>query len=182
MKVLMVEPGKAPYETEIEGGLESLQKAVGGSIQAVYPYDDPVALICNEEGKLMGLPLNRSLTDDNGEIYDIIADGSYECKAAQTVELRVIGYDQVTADGFELHHVEIPEVAVAARNDEIAAHTLQRIERHTAHRRRHARQPYAARHAHDLRKTVPCAPVCGDLRTVLEDKVATDLSHILHPV
>lgn len=73
MKVLMVEPGKAPYETEIEGGLESLQKAVGGSIQAVYPYDDPVALICNEEGKLMGLPLNRSLTDDNGEIYDIIA-------------------------------------------------------------------------------------------------------------
>ena len=67
----LVEPGKAPYETEIEGGLESLQKAVGGSIQAVYPYDDPVALICNEEGKLMGLPLNRSLTDDNGEIYDL---------------------------------------------------------------------------------------------------------------
>ena len=29
--------------------------------------------VCNEEGKLMGLPLNRSLTDDNGEIYDIIA-------------------------------------------------------------------------------------------------------------
>ena len=73
MKVLMVEPGKVPYETEIEGGLESLQKAVGGSIQAVYPYEDPVALICNEEGKLMGLPLNRSLADDNGEIYDIIA-------------------------------------------------------------------------------------------------------------
>ena len=73
MKVLMVEPGKVPYETEIEGGLESLQEAVGGSIQAVYPYDDPVALICNEEGKLMGLPLNRSLTDENGEIYDIIA-------------------------------------------------------------------------------------------------------------
>ena len=45
MKVLMVEPGKAPYETEIEGGLESLQKAVGGSIQAVYPYDDPDLLI-----------------------------------------------------------------------------------------------------------------------------------------
>ena len=59
MKVLMVEPGKVPYETEIEGGLESLQKAVGGSIQAVYPYDDPVALICNEEGKLMGLDVYK---------------------------------------------------------------------------------------------------------------------------
>ena len=61
MKVLAVEPGKVPYETEIESGLESLQKAVGGSIEAVYPYEDPVAVICNEEGKLMGLPLNLSL-------------------------------------------------------------------------------------------------------------------------
>jgi len=56
MKVLMVEPGKSPYAAEIESGLKSLQAAVGGDIQAVYPYEDPVALICNEEGKLMGLP------------------------------------------------------------------------------------------------------------------------------
>ena len=42
-------------------------------IQAVYPYEDPVALICNEDGKFMGLPLNRALRDDTGEIYDIIA-------------------------------------------------------------------------------------------------------------
>ena len=73
MKVLMVEPGKPPYETEIEGGLESLQAAVGGDIQATYPYDDPVALICNEEGKYMGLPLNRALYDEEGRMYDIIA-------------------------------------------------------------------------------------------------------------
>lgn len=37
MKVLMVEPGKVPHETEIESGLKSLQSAVGGDIQAVYP-------------------------------------------------------------------------------------------------------------------------------------------------
>ena len=49
MKVLMVEPGKSPYAAEIESGLKSLQAAVGGDIQAVYPYEDPVALICNEE-------------------------------------------------------------------------------------------------------------------------------------
>ena len=49
MKVLMVEPGKSPYETEIEGGLESLQAAVGGDIQATYPFDDLVGLICNDE-------------------------------------------------------------------------------------------------------------------------------------
>ena len=73
MKVLMVEPGEIPYEADIEPGLRSLQAAVGGNIQAVYPYEDPVALICNEDGKFMGLPLNRALRDDTGEIYDIIA-------------------------------------------------------------------------------------------------------------
>ncbi|MFQ9015274.1 MAG: DUF3846 domain-containing protein [Lacrimispora saccharolytica] len=73
MKVLMVEPGKIPQETDIEPGLSSLQAAVGGHIQAVYPYEDPVALICNEDGKLIGLPLNRALRDDAGEVYDILA-------------------------------------------------------------------------------------------------------------
>lgn len=73
MNVLMVEPGKVPYETEIGSDLASLQAAVGGDIQAVYPYEEPVALICNEEGKLTGLPLNRALQDEDGEIYDIVA-------------------------------------------------------------------------------------------------------------
>lgn len=59
MKVLMVEPGKIPHEADIEPGLRSLQAAVDGLIQAVYPYEDPVALICNEEGKFLGLPLNE---------------------------------------------------------------------------------------------------------------------------
>ena len=73
MKVLIVEPGKIPYEADIEPGLRSLQAAVDGYIQVVYPYEDPVALICNEDGKLMGLPLNRAMRDDSGEVYDIIA-------------------------------------------------------------------------------------------------------------
>ena len=68
MEVLIVEPNKAPRMEEINGDLESLQKIVGGFIEAVYPYDDPVALICNEEGKLIGLPLNRKLED-----FDIIS-------------------------------------------------------------------------------------------------------------
>ena len=81
MKVLMVEPGKTPYEAEIEGGLNSLQAAVGGIIQPVYPYEDPVALICNDEGKLLNLPLNRALRDSNGAIYDIVAGTFFLCAA-----------------------------------------------------------------------------------------------------
>ena len=73
MKVLRIQPKKYPEIIEIDGSLESLQKEVAGPIQAVYPWDDPVALICNEEGKLTGLPLNRALRDEDGEIYDIVA-------------------------------------------------------------------------------------------------------------
>ena len=72
MKILLVEPGKVPRPAEIAPSLEAMQKVVGGSIEAVYPFDEPVALICNEEGKLLGLPLNRSLRHpDTGAIYDI---------------------------------------------------------------------------------------------------------------
>ena len=73
MKVLVVEPEKEPYVKEISSGLSSLQKEVGGFIEAVYPFEDPVAIICNEEGKLEGLPLNRALRDEDGHVYDVIA-------------------------------------------------------------------------------------------------------------
>ena len=58
---------------EIDSGLESLQHEVGGYIEAIYPYEEPVALVCNEEGKLEGLPLNRALRDEDGDIYDVVA-------------------------------------------------------------------------------------------------------------
>ena len=70
--VLIVEPGKEPYVKEIDSGLESLQHEVGGYIEAIYPYEDPIALVCNEEGKLEGLPLNRALRDEDGDIYSFL--------------------------------------------------------------------------------------------------------------
>ncbi len=73
MTVLLVEPNQHPRPVEIGTELEDLQKAVGGYIEVVYPFEDQVGLIVNEEGKLDGLPLNRALRDDSGEIYDIIA-------------------------------------------------------------------------------------------------------------
>ncbi len=50
--VLVVEPGKKPYVKEVENSLKSLSREVGGCIQAVYPRNEPVALICDEESKL----------------------------------------------------------------------------------------------------------------------------------
>ena len=65
MKVIIVKPFTQPYITEIKGDLESMQAVVGGYIQAIYPFDDEVALVCNEEGKINGLMPNRFLLDRN---------------------------------------------------------------------------------------------------------------------
>ena len=70
--IIAVEPGKKPYVAEIPHTLESLQKEVGGDIQAIYPYEDPLAIIAAESGKLMGMPFNRALRDEDGHIYDVL--------------------------------------------------------------------------------------------------------------
>lgn len=79
MEVLLVEPGKEARIAEIGNDLKSLQAAVGGYIEATYPFDDPVALVCNDEGKIMQMPLNRALRDDAGKIYDAVAGPFFIC-------------------------------------------------------------------------------------------------------
>ena len=79
MTVLAVLPGKAPERIELDGSLESMQQFVGGTIQAVYPFSDPVAIVCNDEGKLMGLEHNRALRDEAGNVYDILCGPFFIC-------------------------------------------------------------------------------------------------------
>ena len=81
MIILLIQPGERPALAEISGTLESMQKMVGGYIQVLYPFDDPIALVCNEEGKLLGLPLNTGLRDGCGRIYDTIAGTFFLCGA-----------------------------------------------------------------------------------------------------
>ena len=77
MRVLIVEPMKSPAVQDIPGTLESMQATVGGLIQAVYPFEESVALICNDEGKLLNLPANRYVP----ELPDIICGTFFLCNA-----------------------------------------------------------------------------------------------------
>ena len=79
MEVVMVEPGKEARLAEIGSDLKSLQSAVGGYIEAAYFFDDPVELICNEEGKVYGMPYNRAVRDEAGRVQDIIAGPFFVC-------------------------------------------------------------------------------------------------------
>ena len=65
MRVLYVEPGKVPYETEIPNTLHGEQQAVQGLIDLVYLGSGGI-LVCNDEGKLIGMDGNLVL--DNGTI------------------------------------------------------------------------------------------------------------------
>ena len=106
MHVLLVEPDKHPRQVEIGTKLEDLQAAVGGFIEATYPFEDEVALIMNEEGKLNGLPLNRALRDESGEIYDIVA-GSFLVVGLTEDNFGSLTPEQMTAYEEKFHDPEI---------------------------------------------------------------------------
>ena len=79
MTVLAVQSGAKPVKLELAGTLKSMQDFVGGTIQAIYPYEDTVAIICNDEGKLSGMKYNRALRNEAGEVIDILCGPFFVC-------------------------------------------------------------------------------------------------------
>ena len=78
--VLKISPGRRPEKITIAHTLEAMQAVVGGSIQAIYPFEDPAALVCTEEGKLLGMEPNRAIRDtDTGEMVEIICGTFFIC-------------------------------------------------------------------------------------------------------
>lgn len=72
IKVVLCEPGKFAKVSEITNTLEGLQAAVKGDIEAFYPFDEQVCIICNEEGKFNGMSANRAVFGEDREIMDVI--------------------------------------------------------------------------------------------------------------
>ena len=110
--VLVVEPKKTPYLKEIIPELNVLQNEVGGYIQVVYPWKEPVALICDDDAKLKGKELNRALRDEEGQIYDVVAG---------TFLLVGISEDDFTSLDSDLVHqftkmFELPEIFIRAED------------------------------------------------------------------
>ena len=80
IKVLMVEPGKRAYEKEIGNNLDDIYSALNcRCFQAVYPFNDYVAIICDDDGKINGSEPNRPVYDDGGNFYDVIFGNFFVC-------------------------------------------------------------------------------------------------------
>ena len=81
INVLLCEAGKRARMVDMEDSLEAMQKLVGGLIEEYMPFEDDVALICNDEGKMLGLPMNRAIPGEDGKIMDVICGDFFICYA-----------------------------------------------------------------------------------------------------
>jgi hypothetical protein len=96
MKILKVEPSKAPYVKEIENELHAIQEEVGGDIEVVG-MEPGVILCCNEEGKFNGMEPNRKIQGDilYGPFFVVGAQGE---DFASLSDEHIAYYTKVFAD------------------------------------------------------------------------------------
>ena len=81
LEVLYVRPNEEAKFIEIDNDIDSMQELVDGFIEEYMPFDDEVAVICNEEGKIKNLDFNRGIYDENGKLLDIICGSFFLCYA-----------------------------------------------------------------------------------------------------
>ena len=116
MTVIACLPGKTAQVIEIDGSLEGMQKFVGGYIEQICPFSDPVAIVCNEEGKINRMELNRAVYDETGEMIDIIAGPMFICSLGEEDFVSIQG-EMLEKYMEKFKH---PEVFVKIGNDILA--------------------------------------------------------------
>lgn len=121
LRVILCKPGETAEVVEIEDELESMQDLVGGIIEPYDPFyseTDPryenVILVCNEEGKLMQLPLNRAIVDEDGRVMDVIRGPFFLCYAPVESE-RFLSIPPDLEEEF-LRKYELPEKFYRSEN------------------------------------------------------------------
>ena len=102
LSVLLVEPNQYPKMIEIDDTLEAMQAIVGGDIEEYMPFEDEVAIICNEEGKVNGLTPNRAVYGEPQAVEMTFAEmRSRFCEAENEGKEHLSGYIVFTQDSFD---------------------------------------------------------------------------------
>ena len=119
IKVVLVEPGKLARTAEIPATLEGMQAVVKGSIEPFYPFEEEVCIVCNEEGKITGMPLNRAVYSE-----EIITDMSYSEMTGKFYEAErngsgqhLTGYIVFSQDSFKEPYSESARTYVVSSNN-----------------------------------------------------------------
>lgn len=118
IKVVLCETGKKARVTDIENSLDGLQRAVKGYIEQVCPFDEAVAIICNEEGKLNGMLPNRAIYAEPEDIEMSYAEMISRFREAErTGGDHVQGYIVFTEDSFTKPYPEEARTYVVSSNN-----------------------------------------------------------------
>ena len=116
MTVIACLPGKIAQVVEIDGSLKGMQQFVGGYIEEICPFSDPVAIVCNEEGKINRMELNRALYTEDGTMFDIVAGPMFICGLGEE------DFTSIQGEMLEkyMEKFKHPEVFVKIGNDILA--------------------------------------------------------------
>ena len=121
LRVILCKPDETAKVVEIVDELESMQGLVRGYIQEYMPFHseidpryDDVAIICNEEGKMMGLPPSRAIVDEDGRVIDVIAGPFFICYAPLESE-RFLSMPEDLEEEFRKRY-ELPEQFFRTKN------------------------------------------------------------------
>lgn len=118
ISVLLVQPNKYPKLIEIDDSLEAMQKIVGGNIERYMPFEDEITIICNKEGIMRGLPLNRVIYAEP-QIIDMTYQDMKDClrEAKNSIKNNLLGYIVFTEDSFDKPYNEMSRTYVICFDD-----------------------------------------------------------------
>ena len=105
--VVILEPGKMSRIGTIDGSLAGMQKFVGGYIEAFYPFEEPVCIVCNEEGKMNGMPLNRAIYAEPEEVEMSYAEMRNLFHRAEDEGKHITGYVVFSQESFTEPYSEL---------------------------------------------------------------------------
>lgn len=118
ISVLLVEPNKYPKMIEIEDSLEAMQKIVGGDIEEYMPFEDEVAIICNDESKMNGMPPNRAVYAEPETVEMSYQEMTKRFREAEhNRKEHLTGYVVFTEDSFDKPYSEESRTYVISSNN-----------------------------------------------------------------
>lgn len=109
-----IEPGTGQRTGDT---LESMQSLVEGDIEEYMPFEDEVAIICNDEGKMNGLPLNRAVYSEPENVEMSYPQLKAHFRQAEKERNHTTGYIVFTADSFDKPYTEEQRTYVVSSNN-----------------------------------------------------------------
>ena len=117
IRVVLLEPGKLARVADIDASLEGLQKTVKGDIEPFYPFEEQVCIVCNDEGKINGMKLNRAVYAEPEQVDVTYGELCRQFREAEDKGEHMVGYIVFTEDSFDKPYSEFSRTYAVSSNN-----------------------------------------------------------------